>query len=118
MANSPQKIAFASGKGGVGKTLLAANFARLASTRLRCVLLDLDLQNQGSSGLLSGSLRPGCTNAFDMLNGGPVDIENIIEISPQLWFIPSFEPNRTDRFALQLNPMFLSLGLRAAHSAL
>jgi cellulose biosynthesis protein BcsQ len=116
MKTSVKTISFASGKGGVGKTLFAANLARLASTQLRCVLLDFDFQNQGSSGLLSRFLRPRCVNAFDLLSGSTLELDKLIFINAQFAFIPAFDPNKTERFALQQNPMFVSLGLRSVHS--
>jgi cellulose biosynthesis protein BcsQ len=94
----------------------AANFARLASTQRRCVLLDFDFQNQGCSGLLSTFLRSGCVNTFDLLGGSTLDLDRLIFINPQLAFIPAFDPSKTERFALQQNPMFVSLGLKSVHS--
>jgi len=51
-------VAFVSGKGGVGKTLLSVNFARyLAKNNITTVLLDLDLLNRGATALLQTSVR-------------------------------------------------------------
>jgi MinD-like ATPase involved in chromosome partitioning or flagellar assembly len=116
MKNQTKKFSFASGKGGVGKTLLAVNFARLCSTRYRTVLVDLDLQNQGASGLLSTFLRPGCTNTFDLMIGDHPAPNNLIIIQPQLCFIPAFDPSRTGRYMAQQNPIFQSSGLIKYHT--
>lgn len=109
------RISVASGKGGVGKTLIAANFARVCATRRRCLLIDLDLQNQGCSGLLASYLRSGCTNTFDILNASEFNLNRITRISDNLSFIPAFDPGKTDRFSLQKNPMFMTLGLASLH---
>jgi cellulose biosynthesis protein BcsQ len=101
--SAPRKIAFVSGKGGVGKTLLASNFSFCASTSRRTLLIDFDFQNQGSSGLLADYLHPGCLNAFDMLNQGGVDAGEPIKIRERLHFIPSFDPQKSDRFTSQLS---------------
>lgn len=101
MTVSYRKFAFVSGKGGVGKTVLAANFAFLCSTRCRTVIVDLDFQNQGASGLLAQYLRAGCVNAFDLLAKGHVEVNSLIKLNEHLFFIPAFDPSRTDRFASQ-----------------
>ena len=115
MRTSVKSISLASGKGGVGKTVFSANLARLASTKLRCVLIDFDFQNQGCSGLLSRFLFPGCVNAVDLLSHPTPELGELISINPQLSFIPAFDPSKTERFALQQNPMFLSLGLQSVN---
>lgn len=111
-----RKIAFVSGKGGVGKTLLASNFARLASTRFACALVDLDFQNQGSSGLLAEYLVSGCLNAFDIISSGTADFSRAIEVRPQLFFIPAFDPHTVDRFRLQDDPSFRAHALGAVQT--
>jgi hypothetical protein len=45
-------LAIASGKGGVGKTMLAAAIAKELSRRRRTLLVDLDFFNRGLAGLL------------------------------------------------------------------
>jgi cellulose biosynthesis protein BcsQ len=45
-------VAFVSGKGGVGKTMLAVAFAHEISSRDRTLLLDLDFFNRGLTGLM------------------------------------------------------------------
>src|SRR5436305_568278 len=51
-------IAIASGKGGVGKTALAANLAFAFSEMADTLLIDLDLHNQGATSLLTGFSDP------------------------------------------------------------
>jgi MinD-like ATPase involved in chromosome partitioning or flagellar assembly len=101
MGEAPRKLAFVSGKGGVGKTVLAANFAFLASTIRRTVLIDLDFQNQGASGLLAESVQPHCVNAFDLLTTGSIDIRQPVEVREKLFFIPSFDPSAPNRLGSQ-----------------
>jgi cellulose biosynthesis protein BcsQ len=48
----PLVVAIASGKGGVGKTMLAAAIAKELSRRRRTLLVDLDFFNRGLAGLL------------------------------------------------------------------
>jgi cellulose biosynthesis protein BcsQ len=109
MVAMSKKIAFVSGKGGAGKTVLAANFAFCSSTNCRTLLVDLDFQNQGSTGLLAQYLKPGCLNAFDIFterteSGKPVEVRS------NLFFIPAFDPARSDRFGSQLTTSFHSAG--------
>jgi len=48
----PLVVSFVSGKGGVGKTMLAVAFARQLSKKGKTLLLDLDYFNRGLTGLL------------------------------------------------------------------
>ena len=53
-SQSPQIIAISSGKGGVGKTLLSVNLARVLTwSEKRVLLVDLDLYNRGSTTLVA-----------------------------------------------------------------
>jgi len=100
MESKPRKIAFVSGKGGVGKTLLAANFAFCSSTVQKTLLIDLDFQNQGASGLLAEHLKNNCLNAFDLLIAVQKD-QQAINIRNNLYFLPAFDPSKIDRFGSQ-----------------
>jgi MinD-like ATPase involved in chromosome partitioning or flagellar assembly len=111
MLSAPQKIAFVSGKGGVGKTLLAANFAFCSSTNQRTILIDFDFQNQGSSGLLAQYLTEGCPNAFDLLMTEKPKTTNLIEIRKDLLFIPAFDPGKANRFGSQISASFSVLNV-------
>jgi cellulose biosynthesis protein BcsQ len=48
----PEIVTFVSGKGGVGKTMLAVAFARELSHADKTLILDLDFFNRGLTGLL------------------------------------------------------------------
>jgi cellulose biosynthesis protein BcsQ len=48
----PLVVAFVSGKGGVGKTMLAVAFAKETSVEKHTLLLDLDFFNRGLTGLM------------------------------------------------------------------
>jgi MinD-like ATPase involved in chromosome partitioning or flagellar assembly len=104
-----RKLAFVSGKGGVGKTVLAANFALCASTRFRTVLVDFDFQNQGSTGLLAQYSKPGCVNSYDLLVAGKLDVERITMVRERLAFVPAFDPALVDRYGSQLISEFSHL---------
>jgi cellulose biosynthesis protein BcsQ len=118
MNNARRKISFVSGKGGVGKTLLAANFARCVSTVRRTLLIDFDFQNQGASGLLASYLKPGCLNAFDLLMSDGARSASPIEIRSNLFFAPAFDPSKTDRIASQLTSPFHSVTCENVDGAL
>ena len=101
MSKVYRAFAFVSGKGGVGKTLLAANFAYCSSTVKKTLLIDLDFQNQGASGLLSQYLRAGCTNASDIITGGTAELVDFVKVREDLYFVPAFDPGKTTRFGSQ-----------------
>jgi len=67
MPTKPFSIAFVSGKGGVGKTILAANFAWVCGRVAKTVLIDLDFQNQGCTGLFAPHNEFGQTNALESI---------------------------------------------------
>ena len=48
----PTTVCFVSGKGGVGKTMLAVAFAREISLTNRTLVVDLDFFNRGLTGLM------------------------------------------------------------------
>jgi MinD-like ATPase involved in chromosome partitioning or flagellar assembly len=89
-------LAFVSGKGGVGKTFLVANMGRAIATSRKTILIDLDMQNQGLSGLLSSYLADDVVNAADDIifaTGVEDPDKTLIRIDDNLWFIPAFSPS-------------------------
>jgi cellulose biosynthesis protein BcsQ len=71
-------IAFVSGKGGVGKTMLAVSAAREAARYRRTLLIDLDFFNRGLTGLIRGG-TPSKTiapPAFFSATESPLDNDN------------------------------------------
>ncbi len=79
-------IAIASGKGGVGKTMVSANLASaLASKRRKVLLFDADL------GLANAQLALGVRVPFNfshVLNGEKTLKDIIIDVSENLRFVP------------------------------
>ena len=66
------RLAIASGKGGTGKTTLAVNLALKASTMMKTVLADLDVEEPNGAIFVGGELQkektvyrhiPGSKNA-------------------------------------------------------
>jgi cellulose biosynthesis protein BcsQ len=91
----PKCISFVSGKGGVGKTFVAANFAFCCSLSMKVLLLDCDFQNQGLTGLFAGYLTRSMTGAYDWLLGEQrLSATDFIEIRPNLCFLPAFSDMR------------------------
>ncbi len=86
----PLKIAFVSGKGGVGKTMLASNFAWVCSHLARTLLVDLDFQNQGLKGLFAPHVEFSRANALDAIQDlDDKELQLSIEVSSALGFLPS-----------------------------
>ena len=90
MSVNPLVISFVSGKGGVGKTSLAANFAWLCGRVGKTVLIDLDFQNQGATGLFLALLPTDACGASDAL-AGPNDFSRCepIRVEENVFFIPA-----------------------------
>jgi MinD-like ATPase involved in chromosome partitioning or flagellar assembly len=102
----PSLVAVVSGKGGVGKTIISANFARLAANDQRSLLLDFDFPNQGLSGLLSEFLKSGCFSAKELIQAEEIiDLGRIISVRENLYFIPAFDPADVDRFSFNPNQL-------------
>jgi len=83
-------ISFVSGKGGVGKTSLAANFAWVCAKLAKTILVDLDFQNQGASGLLSlyAPLRGGGALAA-LSTDRQVEESDLVGCGDNLYFLPA-----------------------------
>ena len=91
----PRCISFVSGKGGVGKTFVAANFAFCCSLSMKVLLLDCDFQNQGLTGLFASYLTRSLTGTYDWLAGHrPFSATDLVEIRPNLCFLPAFSDMR------------------------
>jgi MinD-like ATPase involved in chromosome partitioning or flagellar assembly len=98
-------VSFVSGKGGVGKTALAANFVRICSRSVKCLLIDLDLSNQGMTGLLAQFLTPECYNSYKFLHDTDETSQSVLRVSHNLYFLPAFDPGNHDRFAYHTNEL-------------
>src|SRR5262249_12325121 len=84
-------IAIVSGKGGVGKTILSANFAWLCSKAGKTVLIDLDFQNQGASGLFASHFEYGNSNSFEAIASDELAFLVFVPVAPDLFFLPALE---------------------------
>jgi cellulose biosynthesis protein BcsQ len=93
-------ISVVSGKGGVGKTMLAVALARELSTNTRTLLLDLDFFNRGLTGLMRHGrvLQPIALPTFltDSSSSEPTKIWELVEVSPNLLHIryPDLTPEQ------------------------
>jgi cellulose biosynthesis protein BcsQ len=85
----PRLISFVSGKGGVGKTSLAVNFAWLCSQVYKTVLIDLDFQNQGATGMMIRKLPSDTCGVFEVLHGACDAKINPGQIDKNLYFVPA-----------------------------
>lgn len=94
MPNRAFTISFVSGKGGVGKTSLATNLAWVMAKFGKVGFVDLDLQNQGATGLFS-AVYPlqGCGVLGDLLNLSTCGKDDAITVGPDLLFFPAVAPN-------------------------
>jgi cellulose biosynthesis protein BcsQ len=88
-----------SGKGGVGKTFVAANIAYCCSLYKRVLVLDCDFQNQGLTGLFAGYLGRTMVGTFDwILEEHRIELGDLITIQPNLTFVPAFSDMRHQEF--------------------
>jgi MinD-like ATPase involved in chromosome partitioning or flagellar assembly len=86
----PVTIAIVSGKGGVGKTMLAVAFAREMSRSNRTLLVDLDFFNRGLTGLLQRGKRVNtiCRPDFLALPQDPeAETWEILEVASNLFHV-------------------------------
>lgn len=98
MNNKPIVISFVSGKGGVGKTMLAVAAARELSLNCRVLLIDLDFFNRGLTGLL-GEGKEQCAEIGtpDFLSSSSAEGSTtwrIVEVTENLYHInyPDLSP--------------------------
>lgn len=81
-------IAVVGGKGGVGKSVFAANLclAYLMELRQRPLLIDLDMSSLGDQNLIFGSKSPKNIVEISKMQGGALDLKTL---SPLMANIPS-----------------------------
>jgi cellulose biosynthesis protein BcsQ len=103
MADEIRILSTVSGKGGVGKTIISSNLARMIAYDRKVLLIDFDFPNQGLTGLFADQVRAACYNARELIFGSDdIDIERVLTIRPNLMFIPAFDPADQDRFDLRI----------------
>src|SRR5437763_3772597 len=86
----PLVISLVSGKGGVGKTMLAVACAKELSLNNRTLIIDLDFFNRGLTGLLGkGISECGEINKPDFLSGEQTASEtwSIVQVAKNLFHI-------------------------------
>jgi MinD-like ATPase involved in chromosome partitioning or flagellar assembly len=90
MSSKPISVAFVSGKGGVGKTVLAANFAWVCAQVAKTMLVDLDFQNQGCTGLFAPHFEFHQSNALHSIEN-PADCisQELNQVAERLYFLPA-----------------------------
>ncbi len=104
MKHETRILATVSGKGGVGKSIISANVARIISYNKNVLLVDLDFPNQGLTGPFADYLQPSCFSARDLVFGSEaINYDRILTVRPNFFFVPAFAPSDRDRFGLDLN---------------
>lgn len=90
MQVKPLSVAFVSGKGGVGKTMLAANFAWVCAKVAKTALIDLDFQNQGCTGLFAPHIRFTQANALEaMEKPEATGSQQLNQVAENVYFLPA-----------------------------
>ena len=124
-----------SGKGGVGKTALAVNLARIYSEIGDVVLVDMDLQNRGATGVF-GSMKLQGPTAEQLLTSDSAK-PSPVRVGERLFFVPSaltklsVDPElrqelhvaqlkerirvMIEHLTRQLNPILIIMGLPRRH---
>lgn len=104
MTTRAQVISFVSGKGGVGKTTLAINYAWVCSQFGKTALIDLDLQNRGASSLFFRKIDQHRLGSADcLLHLG--EVSELVSLAEQLWFMPAASANAPYDTALTVNAL-------------
>jgi cellulose biosynthesis protein BcsQ len=112
---TPLIIAVASGKGGVGKTMLTVACAHELSLAKRTLLVDLDFFNRGLSGLLREGKEVGRVTPPSFLTDPQSSTSKdwrVIEVAPQLLHIvyPDLLPDELGRLeSLRVKDMYAEL---------
>ena len=90
MSSEFLSVAVVSGKGGVGKTILASNLAWGFSRVSKTILVDLDFQNQGATGLYATHFRFTDANALAAIRETQdEDLGEFTNVADGLAFMPS-----------------------------
>lgn len=104
----PLVVSFVSGKGGVGKTMLAVAFAREMSAHARTLLLDLDFFNRGLTGLMRegedvASIRPPVFLGEHPTEIGAEGAWRVVRVAPDLFHVgyPDLHPEQLRNVEVQ-----------------
>jgi len=104
--NTPRVLAIASGKGGVGKSVISLNLADHLAKQAQVLLIDADFQ-MGNLHLLANAI-PG-KSWQDICNGQAEPKEAIIELNHNLHLLPSGS-EITERYIPDLQSLAKFLG--------